>query len=121
MRPTGKGEKRSIRHNRLRARVVGTAGRPRRAVYRSLRHVYAQIIDDAAGRTLLSVSTLSKEVREGLGHGGNKAAAEKVGQVIARKAVDAGIKKVCFDRGGFKYHGCVAALAEAARKSGLEF
>jgi large subunit ribosomal protein L18 len=121
MRPTGKDEKRSLRHNRLRARVEGTAGRPRLAVYRSLRHVYAQIIDDSAGRTLVFVSSLSKEVREGLLHGGNKAAAEKVGQVVARKAADAGIKQVCFDRGGFKYHGVVAVLAEAARKAGLEF
>jgi large subunit ribosomal protein L18 len=121
MRPTGKGEKRGLRHNRLRSRVAGTAERPRLAVYRSLKHVYAQIIDDDSGKTLVSVSTLTKEVREGLKHGGNKGAAEKVGQVIAQKAAGAGIKKVCFDRGGFKYHGVVAALAGAARKAGLEF
>lgn len=100
--------------------MAGTAERPRLAVYRGLNNIHAQLVDDAAGRTLAAASTAVKEVREKVKHGGNKAAAALVGEIIAKKAAGLGIKKACFDRGGFKYHGCVAAVAEAARKAGLE-
>jgi large subunit ribosomal protein L18 len=90
-------------------------------VYRSLRHVYAQLVDDEAGRTLAAVSTLAPDLRGSLKHGGNKEAAVKVGEAIAKLAAAKGIRKVCFDRGGFRYHGVVAALAQAARGGGLEF
>jgi large subunit ribosomal protein L18 len=91
------------------------------AVYRSLRHIYAQLVDDAAGKTLAHASSLSQEAKGLGGHGGNRKAAEMVGALIAKKAIALGVKRACFDRGGFKYHGCVAAVAEAARKEGLEF
>jgi large subunit ribosomal protein L18 len=107
---------RQRRHRRVRKRSVGTAERPRLAVYRSNRQIYAQIIDDAAGVTLASASSLKV-------HGGNdpKSRAKAVGLAIARRAVDEGIARVTFDRGGFKYHGRVQALAEGAREGGLEF
>lgn len=122
MRPAvgARTERREIRHRRIRARVAGTLARPRLAVYRSLNHIYAQLIDDAAGRTLVSAGTTLKEVREKVKHGGNKKAAALVGEIIAQKAAEKGIKSACFDRGGFKYHGCVAMVAEAARKAGLQ-
>ena len=121
MRPTGRPRRRLIRHHRARADLKGTPERPRLAVYRSLNHIYAQIIDDSAGRTLASASTVSKEVKGTLKHRGNKKAAEAVGKLIAQHAAEKGIKKVCFDRGGFKYHGTIAELAAAARAGGLEF
>jgi len=122
MRPAvnAREERRGIRHRRIRARVSGTTERPRLAVYRSLNHIYAQLIDDVAGRTLVSAATTLKEVRDKVKHGGNKKAAAVVGEIIAQKAAEKGIKQVCFDRGGFKYHGCVAMVAEAARKAGLQ-
>jgi large subunit ribosomal protein L18 len=107
---------RSRRHRRVRVHVTGTAGRPRLAVFRSLHHIYAQLIDDETGRTLASASTV--DLKAGAKNAG---AAEKVGKAIADKAKAAGVQQVVFDRGGFLYHGRVKALAEAARAAGLEF
>jgi len=109
------------RKRHLRRKIIGTADRPRLCVYRSLRHMYAQVIDDVAGRTLVSASTLSKEIKDDIERTGNRDAAAKVGALLAARAKEAGVTKVCFDRGGRKYHGRVKALADAARKAGLEF
>jgi large subunit ribosomal protein L18 len=109
------------RHLRSRRRLEGTRERPRLSVYRSLKHVYAQVIDDVSGRTLVSASTLSEPLQGTLKSTGSCAAAAKVGELLAARAQEAGIKAVCFDRGGRLYHGRVKALAEAARKSGLKF
>jgi large subunit ribosomal protein L18 len=109
------------RQERIRKRVSGTAERPRLSVYRSLNNVYAQIIDDTKGVTLAATSTLDKEIKATAGHKGNVEAAKKVGQMIAIKATAAGIKKVVFDRSGYRYHGSIKALAEASREAGLEF
>lgn len=110
------------RHVRIRKRVFGTTERPRLAIFRSLNHIYAQVIDDRTGRTLVSASTLDADVKAATGgNGGNAAAAKQVGLTVARKAVEKGIKQVVFDRGGYIYHGRIAALAEAAREGGLEF
>jgi large subunit ribosomal protein L18 len=109
------------RHKRVRQRVSGTAERPRLAVFRSLSHIYAQLIDDSSGRTLAAACDLEAGLR-GQRNGKKKAqVAELVGDAIARRAVEKGIKAAVFDRGGFKYHGRVKALAEAARKGGLSF
>ncbi|RKY21732.1 MAG: 50S ribosomal protein L18 [Planctomycetota bacterium] len=117
-----KRRNRARRRIRVRKKVYGTAERPRLSVYRSLRHIYCQIIDDDAGRTLVSASTMSKEIRDSLSKGGgNVAAAELVGKLIAEKAKAAGIEKVVFDRGPYKFHGRVKALAEKAREGGLIF
>jgi large subunit ribosomal protein L18 len=105
----------------VRKKVFGTPDAPRLSVYRSNRHIYAQIIDDIAGVTLASASTRSKGVREKITEYGNKAAAEVVGTAVAKHAVQVGIKRVRFDRGRYKYHGRVKSLAEAARKAGLVF
>ncbi len=113
--------KRRRRHLRVRKKVFGTPERPRLSVYRSVRHIYAQIIDDTQGRTLSAASTLSVDVREGLKATGNQSAARAVGKRLAEKALAHGIRAVVFDRGSFKYHGCVRALAEAAREAGLVF
>lgn len=112
---------RDIRHRRLRRYVRGSAARPRLAVYRSLQHIYAQLIDDDAGRTVLAVDSRSKEFRTRHTTGGNVAAAKAVGELLAQKAKAQGIERVVFDRGGFKYHGRVRALADAARAGGLTF
>lgn len=112
---------RQHRHLRVRKRVKGTAERPRLCVYRSLRHLYAQIIDDVRGHTLVSATTLDAEVQAGLGGKDKTAQAQVVGQVLARRALEAGIRTVVFDRGGYLYHGRVKALATAAREGGLEF
>lgn len=110
------------RHIRLRKKLSGTAERPRLSVYKSLHHIYAQIIDDVQGRTLLSASTVDPEIRSQVnGYGGNIESAKVVGKILAQKAKEKGINKVVFDRGGYKFHGRVAALAEAARENGLEF
>jgi large subunit ribosomal protein L18 len=109
------------RHRRVRARVQGTAERPRLSVFRSLRHIYAQVIDDTAGRTMLSASTLDPEVREQLGESSKAEQGKLVGELLAKRALQVGIKQVVFDRGGYKYHGRVKAVAEAARAGGLEF
>lgn len=115
-------ERRHKKHLRVRKRVAGHPDRPRLAVYRSANHIYAQlIVDGSASYTLIAVSTLDPQVREGLADGGNIAAARKVGEVLGQRAVAKGIQKVVFDRGGYLYHGRVAALAEGARASGLEF
>ena len=107
------------RHDRVRKKINGTAERPRLAVFRSNRHMVVQVIDDTTGRTLAAASTLEAEVR-GAGSTGNIAAATKVGELVAERAKAAGVTKVVFDRGGFLYHGRVAAVADAARASGLE-
>lgn len=108
------------RHRRVRKKIHGTAQRPRLAVYRSNKHLVAQLIDDDSGRTVVSASSLEAEFR-GKQVGGNVAAAKAVGGLVAQRAKQAGISKVVFDRGGFLYHGRIAALAEAAREGGLEF
>jgi len=116
-----KRESRERRHNRVRARVEGTAERPRLNVYRSLDNIYAQVIDDGAGHTLASASTLDKEVASKI-VGKNKVdAARVVGEVVGERAKKAGIEQVVFDRGGYRYHGRVAALAAGARDAGIEF
>lgn len=112
---------RQRRHKRLRKTVSGTPARPRLCVYRSLNHIYAQLIDDTSGKAIAAASTLNGEFKEYTGHRGNIAAASQVGRSIGKKAVEAGIKKVVFDRGGYLFHGRVKALAEAARGAGLEF
>ena len=109
------------KHRKLRNRFSGTAERPRLAVFRSNNHMYAQIIDDTVGNTLLSASTLQKEVKAELEKTNNVDAAACLGTIIAKKAVEKGITSVVFDRGGFIYHGKVKALADAAREAGLEF
>lgn len=112
---------RQRRHARLRKKVSGTTEKPRLSVRRSLNHIYAQIIDDTKGYTIVFASTLDKDLKFEKGHKGNVAMAKKVGQLLASKATKAGIKSVVFDRGGYKYHGCINALAEAAREGGLKF
>ena len=116
-----RSEVRAKKHMKVRKRLSGTAERPRLAVFRSNSHMYAQVIDDTAGNTLVSASTLQKEVKDGLEKTNNIDAAAKLGSVIAKRAIDKGIKTVVFDRGGYIYHGKVKALAEAAREAGLEF
>lgn len=109
------------RRHRVRRHIRGTTERPRLAVFRTHKHIYAQIIDDTAGRTLAAASSMDKQLRDAVGFGGNKQAAEAIGRAVAERAKAAGVTKVCFDRGEFRYHGRVAALAEAARAAGLEF
>jgi large subunit ribosomal protein L18 len=104
-------------HSRIRKKVRGTEERPRLAIFRSVNHIYAQVIDDDKGKTLATASTLEKELKGG--SGGNIAAAERVGKAIAERAIAAGVSRVVFDRGGFLYHGRVKALSEAARQAGL--
>jgi large subunit ribosomal protein L18 len=111
---------RGQRHFRVRKKVSGTPERPRLAVFRSNRHITAQVIDDIAGRTLAAASSLEPAVR-GAGTTGNRASSSVVGKLVAERARAAGVTKVAFDRGGFMYHGRVAALADAAREAGLEF
>ena len=106
------------RHNRVRNKIIGTPERPRLNVFRSAKHIYAQLIDDINGVTLVAASSLEKDFE---GNGGNKEAAKKVGQMIAKKAVDKGISEVVFDRSGYLYHGRVLELAEGARECGLKF
>ena len=112
---------RETKHRRLRHTLSGTAARPRMSVFRSNNHMYVQIINDEVGKTLVSASTLDKEVNADLKKTNDVAAAEKLGSVIGKKAVDAGIKEVVFDRGGYIYAGKVKALADAAREAGLDF
>jgi large subunit ribosomal protein L18 len=116
-----KVEGRKIRHLRIRRVVRGTSDRPRLAVYRSLNHIYAQLIDDTAGRTMVAVDSRSPDFQQRLKAGGNVAAAKVVGELVAQKAKAGGITQVVFDRGGYQYHGRVKALAEAARAAGLSF
>jgi large subunit ribosomal protein L18 len=105
-------------HKRIRRRVAGTPERPRLAVFRSVNHIYAQIIDDSQGHTLVAAASTEKDLR---GHGGNVEGAKAIGKAVAQRAKEKGVTKVVFDRGGFLYHGRVKALAEAAREAGLEF
>ena len=116
---TYKKESREKRHRSLRKRIEGTAERPRLAIFRSSRHIYAQVIDDLANKTLVGTSDLAFE--EGAAEADKKAAAKKVGAAIAKKCLEKGIDKVVFDRAGFKYHGRVSALADGAREAGLKF
>jgi large subunit ribosomal protein L18 len=115
-----KAASRIRRHGSIRKSLSGTAERPRLAVFRSARQIYAQVIDDVAGTTLASASSLSAELKE-QGNGSNKEGAKAVGQLIATKCKDINVSTVVFDRGGFRYHGRVAALADAAREAGLVF
>ena len=116
-------EKKAVmrRKHHVRKKVFGTADRPRMSVFRSGRHIYAQIIDDVAGATLVSASTRRKNLSGQVKYSGNKEAAETVGEAIAKEALGVGIKCVCFDRNRYKYHGRIKALADAARKGGLVF
>jgi large subunit ribosomal protein L18 len=114
---TDRNEIRQRIHTRIRRKLAGTAERPRLAVHRSLNHIYAQVIDDQAGVTLVSASTLSLKVKTG----GNVNAAKEIGKAVAERAKEKGITKVVFDRGGYLYHGRIKALADAAREAGLEF
>jgi len=116
-----KNKARLKRHLRIRKKISGTAERPRLSVFRSAKHIYAQLIDDEKGITLASASTLDKELRGKITNGGNVEAARQVGELIARRAKEKGVAKVVFDRGGYLYHGRVRALADAAREGGLEF
>jgi large subunit ribosomal protein L18 len=113
--------RRERRQRRVRKRLHGTPDRPRLAVFRSSKHIYAQVVNDASGTTLASASTLDPEIRAQHAYGGNKAAAAVVGRVVAERARQAGIDKICFDRRSYKYHGRVEALASAAREAGLQF
>ena len=114
-------EARIRRHQRVRKTVTGSSERPRLNVFRSLKHIYAQVIDDSLGHTLISASTLDNDIRGQVDGMKKTEAAELVGKVLAERALASGVTKVVFDRGGYKYHGRVKALAEAARKAGLEF
>ena len=116
-----KNSVRKKRHDRTRRHIVSTAARPRLNVYRSLNHIYAQVIDDEVGHTLAAASTLDAEVKAQLEGKNKKEAANLVGEIVARRALDKGVKEVVFDRGGYLYTGRVAEVAEGARKAGLEF
>jgi len=115
------GGQRQRRQFRVRKRIRGSTERPRLTVFRSHRNLACQIIDDISGKTLVAVGTKDKEVRPNVAYGGNKVAAQAIGKLLAEKAIAAGIKQVAFDRGHYKYHGRVAALADAARAAGLSF
>jgi len=121
MRKSKKRIARQRRHNRIRAKVKGTSSRPRLCVFRSLNHIYAQVIDDSRGHTLVSASSLDPEVRGNTNGKTKLAVAELVGSLVAQRALNRGVNQVVFDRGGYKYHGRVKALAEAARQAGLKF
>lgn len=113
--------KRDLRHTRIRRKLVGSAEKPRLCVFRGLKHIYAQVINDSEGRTIASASSLERNLREKLDGKNKVEAAALVGQLLAEKALEVGVKRVVFDRGGYKFHGRVKALAEAARSAGLEF
>ena len=108
-------------HVRMRKKIAGSTERPRLCVFRSLKHIHAQVVDDRQGRTLAAASSLDKEVRQQIKGGGNIAASKVVGKVVAERAIAAGVTLVVFDRGGYQYHGRVQALADAAREAGLKF
>jgi len=114
-------EARKRRHERVRKRVSGTAACPRLCVFRSLKHIYAQVIDDSSGHTIACASTLDADIENGSGEKNKKKMSELVGTLVAKRAQDKGIKQVVFDRGGYKYQGRVKALADAARGAGLRF
>jgi large subunit ribosomal protein L18 len=121
MAKLSRNDKRLARHQRVRRNLSGTSQKPRFCVYRSLKNISAQVIDDTTGTTLVAASTLDKDIKAQASYGGNKEAAKLVGEAIAKKALEKGIKVVCFDRGGFLYHGRVKELADGARAAGLEF
>lgn len=119
-----KGDKNKIRmrrHLRMRRNIVGTPERPRLNVFRSSKHIYAQLIDDVSGNTIVSASTIDKELKDKVQNGANVDAAKLVGELVAKRALDKGYSSVVFDRGGYLYHGRVQALAESAREAGLQF
>jgi large subunit ribosomal protein L18 len=117
--PTSRGAARQKRHDRLRLKVAGDAARPRLAVFRSLNHIYAQVIDDSVGRTLAAASSLEAELKSAKGT--KSAEASAVGRLVAQRAKAAGVGQVVFDRAGFRYHGRIKSLADAAREAGLDF
>ena len=121
LRKEDKNAKRLKRHLRTRKHIVGTAERPRLNVFRSLNNIYAQVINDVTGETIAAASSLDKDLKGSIAYGGNLEGAKAVGTAIANRAKEKGVEKVVFDRGGYLYHGRVAALAEAAREAGLEF
>lgn len=121
IKKTDKNAARKKKHDRLRNHFSGTAEVPRLNVYKSLNNIYAQVIDDTKGNTIVSASTLDQSLKGKLKYGGNMEAAKQVGTLVAEKALEKGIKKVIFDRGGYVYHGKIKALADAARAAGLEF
>ena len=121
MAKESRNDKRVIRHQRIRKYVSGTPEKPRLCVFRSNKNIAAQIIDDVNGVTLASASTIDKALKESIKYGGNKEAAKVVGEAIAKRALEKGIEEVCFDRGGFLYHGRVKELADGARAAGLKF
>ncbi|MDD2483622.1 MAG: 50S ribosomal protein L18 [Eubacteriales bacterium] len=116
-----RNDKRVARHARVRKDVFGTPERPRLCVYRSISNIFAQVIDDVSGTTLVSASSLDKELKASIANGGNKDAAKVVGEEVGKRAMAKGIDTVCFDRGGFLYHGRVKELADGARSAGLKF
>jgi large subunit ribosomal protein L18 len=118
---TRKNESRATRHRRIRMHVRGTPDKPRLAVFRSLNHIYAQIIDDVAGKTLVAVDSRAPDFQQKMKTGGNAAAAKLVGELLAQRATARGVSAVVFDRAGYQYHGRVKALADAARAGGLKF
>ena len=121
VRKISRDEHRRRIHRRVRQTLIGTSERPRLSVYRSLAHLYVQVIDDSTGRTLASAGSNDKEMRKQTKGGGNVAAARLVGKTVAERALQKGISQVVFDRGGYRYHGRVKALADAAREAGLKF
>jgi len=121
MQRKDKTEARLKRKKRIRKKVEGSQDKPRLCVYKSLSHIYAQLIDDLHDKVITGVSTLSEDIKKEVKYGGNIEAAKKVGQSVGKKAIDMGITKVIFDRNGFKYHGRIKALAESAREAGLIF
>lgn len=121
MAKESRNEKRLARHDRVRKNLAGTPDKPRLCVFRSLKNISVQIIDDVSGTTLVAASTLDKDIKAQAAYGGNKAAAKLVGEAVAKKALAKGIESVAFDRGGFLYHGRVKELADGAREAGLKF
>ena len=121
MAKESRNDKRLARHDRVRKNLTGTPERPRLCVYRSLKNISVQVIDDVNGTTLAAASTLDKDIKAQAAYGGNKAAAKLVGEAVAKKALEKGIETVSFDRGGFLYHGRVKELADGAREAGLKF
>ena len=121
MAKESRNDRRVARHKRIRKNLTGTPEKPRLCVFRSNKNISVQIIDDVNGVTLASASTIDKELKSDIAYGGNKDAAAKIGETIAKRAVEKGIENVVFDRGGYLYHGRVQALAEAAREAGLKF
>ena len=121
MAKESRNDKRVARHQRIRKNLYGTPERPRLCVFRSNKNISVQIIDDVNGVTLASASTIDKELKSSVEYGGNKEAAKAVGELVAKRAIEKGIKTVVFDRGGYIYHGRVKELADAAREAGLEF